>query len=168
MTSCKSKSPADTVYNQEFKTRMLAAGWTHLNDIYEFEAFRSVHRKEMLIMVVPVSLPRVPSMTTLDLGAYSVVADMPTRFQYADTGLYFRESSLSSLLGDVSHMNEDSWFEQYALLGQIHNESLAAAHASYANAEQRLVEALRDHPLEFSDGRTCEEVANTSFAFVNK
>lgn len=127
MSSCKPKLLYDTTYNQEFKTRMLVAGWTHLNDIYEFEAFRSVHRKEMLIMVVPVLPPLVPSMMTIDLGRYSVVADMPTQFQYATTGLYFRETSLSSLLGDGTHMNEDSWFEQYALLGQIHNESLAAA-----------------------------------------
>ena len=127
MSSCKPKSSCDAVYNQEFKTKMLAAGWTHLNDIYEFEAFRSVHRKEMLIMVVPVLPPLVPSMMTIDLGEYSVVADMPTRFQYATTGLYFRETSLSSLLGDGTHMNEDSWFEQYAILGQIHSEASATA-----------------------------------------
>ena len=127
MSSCKPKSLADTVYNQEFKTKMLAAGWTHLNDIYEFEAFRSVHRKEMLIMVVPVPPPLVPSMMTIDLGQYSVVADMPTRFQYATTGLYFRETLSGNSFGDLHHMNEDYWFEQYALLGQFHSESLAAA-----------------------------------------
>ena len=122
-------------YIQEFKIRMLAAGWTHLNVIYEFEAFRSAHRKEMVVMVAPVLPPLVPSMTAIDLGECSFVASMPTQFQHATFGLYFRESSLSSLLGAGAHMNEDSWFEQYALLGQIHNESLATARASYANAE---------------------------------
>ena len=130
MSSCKPKSSYDAVYNQEFKTKMLAAGWTHLNDIYEFEAFRSVHRKEMLIMVVPVSAPLVPSMVAIDLGKYSVVADMPTRFQYATTGLYFRETPFGNSFGDIRHMNEDCWFEQYAILGQIHKEAHAIAYES--------------------------------------
>ena len=98
MAFCKPKPAYEAVYNQEFKIRMLAAGWTHLNDIYEFEAFRSAHRKEMVVMVAPVLPPLVPSMTAIDLGECSVVASMPTQFQHATFGLYFRESSLSSLL----------------------------------------------------------------------
>ena len=156
MSSCKSKSPYDTTYNQEFKTRMLAAGWTHLNDIYEFEAFRSVHRKESLIMVVPVPLPLVPSMMTIDLGAYSVVANMPTRFQHATTGLYFRET--------LSGNSFDDWFEQYAILGQIHKEAQAIAYESTLATEASTEEQTYDSRLT---ANSIDDMV-TSFAYVQK
>ena len=156
MSSCKSKSPYDTTYNQEFKTRMLAAGWTHLNDIYEFEAFRSVHRKESLIMVVPVPLPLVPSMMTIDLGAYSVVANMPTRFQHATTGLYFRET--------LSGNSFDDWFEQYAILGQIHKEAQAIAY------ESTLASVVSTEEQTYDSRSTANSIDDmvTSFAYVQK
>ena len=156
MSSCKSKSLYDTTYNQEFKTRMLAAGWTHLNDIYEFEAFRSVHRKESLIMVVPVPLPLVPSMMTIDLGAYSVVASMPTRFQYATTGLYFRET--------LSGNSFDDWFEQYAILGQIHKEAQAIAY------ESTLASVVSTEEQTYDSRSTANSIDDmvTSFAYVQK
>ena len=164
MPSCKSKSLYDTTYNQEFKTRMLAAGWTHLNDIYEFEAFRSVHRKESLIMVVPVPLPLVPSMMTIDLGAYSVVASMPTRFQYATTGLYFRETLSGNSFGGIRHMNEDGWFEQYAILGQIHKEAQAIAYESTLATEASTEEQTYDSRLTANG---IDDMV-TSFAYVQK
>ena len=156
MPSCKSKSLYDTTYNQEFKTRMLAAGWTHLNDIYEFEAFRSVHRKESLIMVVPVPLPLVPSMMTIDLGAYSVVANMPTRFQHATTGLYFRET--------LSGNSFDDWFEQYAILGQIHKEAYAIAY------ESTLASVVSTEEQTYDSRSTANSIDDmvTSFAYVQK
>ena len=156
MSSCKSKSLYDTTYNQEFKTRMLAAGWTHLNDIYEFEAFRSVHRKESLIMVVPVPLPLVPSMMTVDLGAYSVVANMPTRFQHATTGLYFRET--------LSGNSFDDWFEQYAILGQIHKEAQAIAY------ESTLASVVSTEEQTYDSRSTANSIDDmvTSFAYVQK
>ena len=156
MSSCKSKSLYDTTYNQEFKTRMLAAGWTHLNDIYEFEAFRSVHRKESLIMVVPVPLPLVPSMMTIDLGAYSVVANMPTRFQHATTGLYFRET--------LSGNSFDDWFEQYAILGQIHKEAQAIAY------ESTLASVVSTEEQTYDSRSTANSIDDmvTSFAYVQK
>ena len=156
MPSCKSKSLYDTTYNQEFKTRMLAAGWTHLNDIYEFEAFRSVHRKESLIMVVPVPLPLVPSMITIDLGAYSDVANMPTRFQYATTGLYFRET--------LSGNSFDDWFEQYAILGQIHKEAQAIAY------ESTLASVVSTEEQTYDSRLTANGIDDmvTSFAYVQK
>ena len=156
MSSCKSKSLYDTTYNQEFKTRMLTAGWTHLNDIYEFEAFRSVHRKESLIMVVPVPLPLVPSMMTIDLGAYSVVANMPTRFQHATTGLYFRET--------LSGNSFDDWFEQYAILGQIHKEAQAIAY------ESTLASVVSTEEQTYDSRSTANSIDDmvTSFAYVQK
>ena len=156
MSSCKSKSLYDTTYNQEFKTRMLVAGWTHLNDIYEFEAFRSVHRKESLIMVVPVPLPLVPSMMTIDLGAYSVVANMPTRFQHATTGLYFRET--------LSGNSFDDWFEQYAILGQIHKEAHTIAYESTLASVASTEEQTYDSRLTANG---IDDMV-TSFAYVQK
>ena len=164
MSSCKSKSPYDTTYNQEFKTRMLADGWTHLNDIYEFEALRSVHRKEMLIMVVPVPMSLVPSMMTIDLGEHSVVANMPTRFQYATTGLYFRETLSGNSFGDIRHMNEDGWFEQYAILGQIHKEAQAIAY------ESTLASVVSTEEQTYDSRLTANSIDDmvTSFAYVQK
>ena len=164
MPSCKSKSLYDTTYNQEFKTGMLAAGWTHLNDIYEFEAFRSVHRKESLIMVVPVPLPLVPSMMTIDLGAYSDVASMPTRFQYATTWLYFRETLFGNSFGGIRHMNEDGWFEQYAILGQIHKEAYAIAYESTLASVVSTEEQTCDSRLTANG---IDDMV-TSFAYVQK
>lgn len=156
MPSCKSESRYNIAYNQEFKARMLAAGWTHLNDIYEFEAFRSVHRKESLIMVVPVPLPLVPSMMTIDLGAYSVVANMPTRFQHATTGLYFRET--------LSGNSFDDWFEQYAILGQIHKEAQAIAY------ESTLASVVSTEEQTYDSRSTANSIDDmvTSFAYVQK
>lgn len=155
MSSCKSKSLYDTTYNQEFKTRMLAAGWTHLNDIYEFEAFRSVHRKEMLIMVVPVPMSLVPSMMTIDLGEHSVVANMPTRFQHATTGLYFRETLSGNSFGDIRHMNE---------VGQIHKEAQAIAYESTLATEASTEEQTYDSRLT---ANSIDDMV-TSFAYVQK
>jgi hypothetical protein len=118
------------VYNGEFKTRMLAAGWIHLNDIYEFEAYRSSHRNEKLLVVGTTVPPTAPHIALVDGTESADVNSVSSKFTVCSNGLFVKPSALSVEFPAQYHINANSWFEQYALLGQIHKEAHAIAYES--------------------------------------
>ena len=144
MAFCKPKPAYEAAYNQEFKIRMLAAGWTHLNDIYEFEAFRSAHRNEKLLVVGTVMPPTAPHIALVDCTESADVNSVSSKFTACSDGLFVKPSALSVELPAQYHINDKSWFEQYALLGQIHKEASTIADRTSAT----IVESIRKQNFE--------------------
>ena len=152
------------LYIQEFKTRMLVAGWIHLNDIYEFEAYRSSHRNEKLLVVGTVMPPTAPHIALVDGTESADVNSVSSKFTACSNGLFVKPSALSAEFPAQYHINDKSWFEQYALLGQIHKEAHAIAYESMLASVVSTEEQTYDSWLT---ANSTDDMV-TSFACVQK